>query len=77
MSETVKEIPVIPTLVELGKLIRKRRRDEEISQGDLAANANCSRATIVRLEEGTHYTDLRVVIEVCRELNIKSVKIVD
>jgi predicted transcriptional regulator len=77
MSETVKEVLAIPTLVELGKSIRKKRRDLEMRQGDLAIGAGCSRATIVRLEEGTHYTDLRVLIEVCRELNIKSIKIVD
>jgi predicted transcriptional regulator len=65
----------IATMQGLGKLIRKQRRAQEISEQELADNVGVSRATIQRVEAGEYTTSFKMIIEICLILDIKQIKI--
>lgn len=65
------------TLTELGKNIRRLRRSREMTQLELANKVECAKATIIRIEQGEMVATLSILVNVCRELEIRSIKILD
>jgi predicted transcriptional regulator len=57
-------------LVEIGKLIRERRRDLQIDQSTLAALANVGINSLVRLERGTGNPQFSVLSRVLKTLGL-------
>lgn len=76
ITESQKEAAT-PTLKGLGKNIRKRRRDLEWSEKELSERVNCSRATVSRIEQGDYSANFIILIDICRELGIRTIKIED
>lgn len=57
-------------LVEIGKLIRERRKDLKIDQATLAALANVGINALVRLERGTGNPQFSILYSVLRTLGL-------
>lgn len=57
-------------LVEIGKLIRERRRDLQIDQSTLAALANVGINSLVRLERGIGNPQFSVLSRVLKTLGL-------
>jgi DNA-binding XRE family transcriptional regulator len=67
----------LPTMAKLSKEIRQKRRSKELSEQALADKVNCSRSTISSIENGEYNTNFILLIDICRELSIRTIKIED
>jgi DNA-binding XRE family transcriptional regulator len=64
-------------MAKLSKEIRQKRRSKELSEQALADKVNCSRSTISSIENGEYNTNFILLIDICRELSIRTIKIED
>lgn len=61
----------IKDVAELGRLIKKTRKSQKITQADLAIASQVGVRFIVELENGKETAQLGKVIRVCRMLGLK------
>jgi len=57
--------------------LRRIREEKKMSQEDLAFEADLSRRTILRIEQGSHNPSLVVLVSLARALNITLIKLLD
>lgn len=60
----------VQTPEELGKLIRRYRKEQKLTQEEVALMANVGRRFIVDLEKGKHTLHLGKIIQVMQALGI-------
>lgn len=62
---------IIKNISELGKLIKKTRKSQGLTQADLAISANVGVRFIVDLENGKETAQIGKVFQVCQMLGLK------
>lgn len=62
---------IIKNISELGKLIKKTRKSQGLTQADLAISANVGVRFIVNLENGKETAQIGKVFQVCQMLGLK------
>lgn len=62
---------IINNIAELGKLIREKRKEQGLTQKDLALTVGIGVRLLVELEKGTRGVKIDTVVKICHLLGLK------
>ena len=62
---------IINNIEELGKLIREKRKEQGLTQKDLALTVGIGVRLLVELEKGTRGVKIDTVVKICQFLGLK------